>query len=257
MLFIYILIFLSVAGGGILKYRRQKELSSKLGREVEDHELVSLNSWIEAEEKATDKKTAFKRKTVDYTSANKTSPDSKKPVKNSVENTSVIREKELPNNCPNCGGVISKGTPRCEFCGTELSRKTLEENCAVFLFDLEKDFESLIPASHSNLHLGCFAIPVFTFLIMFFAGGFLLSQDLYCGVAVGAMVVSILLSFVWSNWTDKILGRRENELFDQTILPRLRQFVARNDWQRLEFLAVAKSHLEKDSSLLKQIHRVF
>jgi hypothetical protein len=55
MLFIFIIVVGFTLIGGIIKYFRTRELSSKLGRNVGDHELVSLNSWIEAE-KNVDKK---------------------------------------------------------------------------------------------------------------------------------------------------------------------------------------------------------
>jgi hypothetical protein len=257
MLFIYITIFLATALGAILKYQRTKELSSKLGREVEDHELVSLNSWIEAEEKSENKRTDFKRKTVDYKSNDKKSSSNKakNKVVDKTKKAVAAAPEKLPNNCLNCGAVLSQGTARCGFCGTLLSRKLIEENCAVFLLDLEKDFESSIPASHQSLRLGCFLIPVLAFLTMFFFGGFFVAQDLFCGVAVGSMVLSLILAYAWNHWTDKILTRRENSLFDQIFTPKIRQFMTRAEWQPLEFLSVAKSHLDENSELLKQLHR--
>lgn len=48
---LYIIIFIGVISAGLAKYARTRELSGKLGREVEDYELVSLSSWIEAERK--------------------------------------------------------------------------------------------------------------------------------------------------------------------------------------------------------------
>ena len=56
MLYIFILVVVFTLVGGIVKYFRTRELSSKLGRTVGDHELVSLNSWIEAEENVDKKK---------------------------------------------------------------------------------------------------------------------------------------------------------------------------------------------------------
>ncbi|MBS1794233.1 MAG: hypothetical protein JSS81_10285 [Acidobacteria bacterium] len=52
MLYIIILVLLITAIGGIIRFFRTRELSSKLGREVADHELTSLNSWMEAERSA-------------------------------------------------------------------------------------------------------------------------------------------------------------------------------------------------------------
>lgn len=53
---ILLFILISAIIGAIIKFARKRELSSKLGRSVGDHELVSLNSWIEAE-KNVDRKT--------------------------------------------------------------------------------------------------------------------------------------------------------------------------------------------------------
>jgi hypothetical protein len=50
MLYIFIIVLGFTIIGGIIKFFLTRELSSKLGREVADHELVSINSWIEAEE---------------------------------------------------------------------------------------------------------------------------------------------------------------------------------------------------------------
>jgi hypothetical protein len=55
MLYIIIIVLGFTIIGGIIKFFRTRELSSKLGREVSDHELTSLSSWIAAEENA-DKK---------------------------------------------------------------------------------------------------------------------------------------------------------------------------------------------------------
>ena len=52
------IIAIAIAGSALAalaKFIRSRELSRKLGREVQDHELVSLSSWIEAEKKV-DKK---------------------------------------------------------------------------------------------------------------------------------------------------------------------------------------------------------
>jgi hypothetical protein len=49
MLFIIVLVLIVTAIGGIIKFVRTRELRSKLGRNVADHELTSLNSWMEAE----------------------------------------------------------------------------------------------------------------------------------------------------------------------------------------------------------------
>lgn len=56
MLYIFIVVFVVMAIGGIIKMVRTRELRSKLGRDVADHELTSLNSWIEAERNVDRKK---------------------------------------------------------------------------------------------------------------------------------------------------------------------------------------------------------
>jgi hypothetical protein len=50
MLYIIIIVLGFTIIGGIIKFFRTRELSSKLGRKIADHELVSINSWIKAEE---------------------------------------------------------------------------------------------------------------------------------------------------------------------------------------------------------------
>jgi hypothetical protein len=50
MLYIIIIVLGFSIIGGIIKFFRTRELRSKLGREVADHELTSLSSWIKAEE---------------------------------------------------------------------------------------------------------------------------------------------------------------------------------------------------------------
>ncbi|MBK8813354.1 MAG: hypothetical protein IPN69_21870 [Acidobacteria bacterium] len=243
---IFIIIFVGVILAGIAKYLRTRELSDKLGREVQEHELVSLNSWMEAESESNDnngKSLAQK-------------PE-QSPVKNetmeNVVNEDSEQAQQRPNNCPNCGAVLSKGISRCRFCGVHLSRKTLEEHASIFLHDLEKDFDRVIPGFHEHLRLGCFFIPVAA--LTGTAIAYLLLPDTTTKFVslIGVSVLSLIVAYIWLNLVDSLLTKKEGVLFHHFIEPKIKHFISENQLEPLEFVNIAKQSLNKYNKLLKHI----
>ncbi|MEK7722977.1 MAG: hypothetical protein AAB336_01385 [Acidobacteriota bacterium] len=250
---LYIIIFIGVISAGIAKYARTRELSSKLGREVEDHELVSLNSWIEAERKADEKKGIKPEKPL-------IQRREQSVVKNKAKNEPIEvsePQTESPDNCPKCGAALSKEISRCQFCGTHSSREALKEHTSIFLHDLEKDFESIIPSYHEHLRFGCVFIPLLALtgtLIAYF-----LMPDSRASYAFlfGVPLLSLIVAYIWMNMVDVILNKKEGVIFNHFIEPKIRDFMSRNQLEPLEFLSLAKQNLLKDNKLLKHIYQHF
>lgn len=257
---LYIIILIGVIVAALIKYAQKRELSGKLGREVEDHELVSLNSWIEAERKE-DARKGIKNETASVPKSGQIV--SKEVHSNQKEATANVvrevseKESKIPNNCPKCGAALSKEIAYCQFCGTHLSRKSLEEHASIFLHDLDKDFEQIIPGSHEHLRFGCLFIPLLA-LTGTIAGYFLLPPARATNAFLfGIPILSLIVAYIWLNVTDRILTKKEGVIFDQKLEPRIRQFMKGNNLQDLELLNIAKRNLGEQNKLLKHIHRRF
>lgn len=258
-LIIYLVIFVGVGLAGLVKYAQKRELSGKLGREVEDHELVSLNSWIEAEQKE-DRKKGIQPEKV---SVHKNEPNAAVKIETNqtaeAKTLEEIAEKpsKTPTNCENCGAVLSKEIAFCQFCGTHSSRKALEEHASIFLQNLNKDFEIIIPASHGQLRSGCFLIPL---LALASAAGvylFLPAVRYTNALVIGIPIISLIVAYIWLNLIDYILTKKENVIFDQKIAPKIKQFMKANNLRDLEILSIAKRSLGKHNKLLAHIYRRF
>lgn len=257
---LYLIIFIGVIVAALIKYAQKRELSQKLGRDVEDHELVSLNSWIEAERKEDARKgikseTHSVRKTEQINSRNEV-PTQKAVSANIVGEVSET-DLETPNNCSKCGAALSKEIAFCRFCGTHTSREALEKHTSIFLHDLDKDFEYIIPGFHEQLRLGCFLIPLLA-LVGAAAVYFFLPPMRYTSVSViGIPILSLIVAYIWLNTTDHILTKKEGVIFDQKLEPKIRQFMKGNDLQDLELLNIAKRNLGEHNKLLRHIYRRF
>lgn len=257
---IYLIIFIGVIVAGLVKYAQKRELSGKLGREVEDHELVSLNSWIEAERKE-DARKGIKsepspiRKREQINSANEVSKQ-KTATANIVSEVSE-KELETPNNCAKCGAALSKEIAYCQFCGTHSSRKALESHVSIFLQNLDKDFELMIPASHGHLEIGCMFIPLLA-LVMTIFGYFLLpSAQITNAVLFGVPIFSLIVAYIWLTVANNFTAKKQGQLFEQNIEPKIRQFMKEHNLRDLEILSIAKRKLLKENKLLKHIYRRF
>lgn len=258
---IYIIILIAVAGAA--KFARSKELSGKLGREVEDHELVSLNAWLEAE-RLTDARKGINpaKKSPVLRSERKTAPaaeDNLKQITTEKKAVAPVPKEsfEPPDNCPKCGAALSKGISQCRFCGTHSSRRALEEHAAIFLHDLEKDFEEVVPAVHGALRLGCFLIPLLAVTATVTAYFLLPPDDFGYSQAFGIPVLSMIVAYIWLNAVDAILTRREGLIFEREIKPKILEFSSANRLQSLELVGIAKRHFDKDSKFMAHIHRRF
>ncbi len=259
-LILYIIIFIGVVVAAFVKFAQKRELSGKLGREVEDHELVSLNSWIEAERKE-DARKGIKseitpvQKSVQF--SDKKEFSDKKTATANIVGEVAEKEPEPPSNCLKCGATLSKEIAFCQFCGTHSSRKALEEHTTIFLQDLDKDFEQIIPESHEQLRLGCFLIPLLA-LVGAVAAYFFLPPMRYTGaLVIGLPIISLIVAYIWINAVDSILTKKEGVIFDRKLEPRIRQFMKGNNLQDLELLNIAKRNLSENNKLLKHIHRRF
>lgn len=257
---LYLIIFISVIVAGLVKYAQKRELSGKLGREVEDHELVSLNSWIEAERKEDARKgikveipsVQIKKQSVAVVEKETTQEAAKEPIENSSE-----KEMEIPDNCLKCGAALSKEIAYCRFCGTHSSREVLEDHVSIFLHDLDKDFENLIPSSHGHLQIGCIFIPLLA-LLAATAAYFLLPPLRYRdALVIGIPIISLMVAYIWSSVADNFITKKQGQLFEQNIEPKIRQFMKEHDLRNLEILSIAKRKLLKENKLLKHIHRRF
>lgn len=256
---LYIIIFIGVIVAGLSQYARRRELSAKLGREVEDHELVSLNSWIEAE-KREDRIKGFKtekaavqngkQKVVQKVSANN------QATVNSVEEVPK-RRKETPDNCRKCGAALSKEISHCQFCGTHSSRKALEEHASAFLDNLKKDFEDAIPAFHEQLRLGCIFIPLLAITATVIAYFVMPGAQVTYAFLFGIPLLSLLVAYIWMNVVDLVLTKKEGLIFNHFIEPKIQHFIRGNQLQPLEFVSLSKRHLNEHSKLLKHIYKRF
>ena len=151
---IIILIVVAVIIVLVSKFSAKGRMESELGRQVEDHELVSLNSWMEAKPEAGKEQIPVSAPVAEKTP--KTSEILTRTEKLAVLQQSFEEEvKKLADNCPACGAALSKSLPYCGFCGHHASRKALETHCALFLVDLEKEFDDKLPARHAAVRLGC------------------------------------------------------------------------------------------------------
>ncbi|MCD9185435.1 MAG: zinc ribbon domain-containing protein [Pyrinomonadaceae bacterium] len=255
---LYIIIFIGVIIAGLVKYAQKRELSGKLGREVDDHELVSLNSWIEAEQKE-DRRKKIKPENV---SIPKNEKKVVKPQKETIQNlqtveTNIEKQIDTPNNCENCGAALSKEIAFCQFCGTHSSRKSLEEQTSIFLHNLDKDFDLIIPASHEQLRLGCFLIPLLALTGAAAVYFFLPSMNFKNALVFGIPIISPIVGYIWLNVTDHILTKKEAAIFDRKLEPKIRQFMKGSNLQDLELLNIAKRNFNEHNKLLKHIYRRF
>lgn len=258
-LIIYLVIFVGVGLAGLVKYAQKRELSGKLGREVEDHELISLNSWIEAERKEDRKKVIKPAKPVQK---NKPNVAAVKVETNRIaeqQKVEEIAEKpiETPTNCGNCGAILPKEIAFCQFCGTHSSRKALEEHVSIFLHNLDKDFERMIPASHGHLEIGCIFIPPLALVLTIFGYFLLPSARLTNAGLLGIPILSLVVAYIWLTVADNFTTKKQGQLFEQNIEPKIRQFMKEHNLRDLEILSIAKRTFLKENKLLKHIYRRF
>lgn len=256
---LYLIIFIGVIAAGLIKYAQKRELSGKLGREVEDHELVSLNSWIEAERKE-DARKGIKVEPPSVQIKKQSVAVAKEPIqeaeKEPIENSSE-KETEIPDNCLKCGAALSKEIAYCRFCGTHSSREALEDHVSIFLHDLGKDFENSIPASHDHLTMGCLFIPLLALVAATAAYFFLPPLRYRDALVIGIPLISLIVAYIWSSVADNFVTKKQGQLFEQNIEPKIRQFMKEHDLRNLEILSIGKRKLLKESKLLKHIYRRF
>lgn len=254
---LYLIIFIGVIIAALVKYAQKRELSSKLGREVEDHELISLNSWIEAEQKE-DRRKGIKPEKVSVQKIEK-KLEKKQLQITEAEKVEEIVEKpdETPTNCGNCGAALPKEIAYCQFCGTYSSRQSLESHVSIFLQDLDKDFEQMIPASHGHLEIGCIFIPLLALVLTIFGYFLLPFTDLTSAVLIGIPILSLIVAYIWFTLANNFTTKKQGQLFEQKIEPKIRQFMKEHKLRDLEILSVAKRKLRKENRLLKNIYRRF
>lgn len=255
---IYLLIFIGVISAGLIKYAQKRELSGKLGREVEDHELVSLNSWIEAEKKE-DRRKGIQPEKVSIPKDEKKIVKSEKETIQDSQTVEKISEKpiETPTNCENCGAALPKEISFCRFCGTHSSRKSLESHVSIFLQNLDKDFDNIIPASHGHLEVGCVFIPLLALVLTVFGFFLLPYTDLTSAVLIGIPILSLIVAYIWFTAAIKFTSKKQEQIFEQKIEPKIRQFMKEHNLRDLELLSIAKRKLTKENKLLKNIYRRF
>ncbi len=255
---ILIILLIGSAIGALIKHFRTAELSSKLGRPVTDHDLVSLNSWLEAEKNAEEKRKIFKRKIVNYETDERVESAStkQKTLVNSVEANAALPEKR-PENCPNCGAALSKELGYCEFCDSHVSQREIEQHCAVFLFDTQEDLISRTPILFRLLKTAAWFVPLILFAVLISANiiGKQISNP--CVMLSVAAAIAFTARFALNYLAENYLTKTDNANFDFLYAPQIKSFVNRSNLQNIEFLSIARCHLEKDSRLLKQIHRRF
>lgn len=257
---IYLLIFVGVGLAGLVKYAQKRELSGKLGREVEDHELVSLNSWIEAEKKEDRRKGIQPEKVSIPKNEKKLEKVEKETIQvKEVKTVEEIVEEpiETPTNCGNCGAALPKEIAFCQFCGTHSSRKSLESHVSIFLQNLDKDFEQMIPASHGHLEIGCLFIPLLALVLTIFGYFLLPSAQLTNAVLLGIPILSLIVAYIWLTLANNFTTKKQGQLFEQNIEPKIRQFMKEHNLRDLEIVSIAKRKFLKENKLLKNIYRRF
>jgi len=257
---LYIIIFIGVIIAGLVKYAQKRELSGKLGREVEDHELVSLNSWIEAEQKEDRRKGIQPEKVSIPKNEKKLEKVEKETIQvNEAKTVEEIVEKpiETPTNCENCGAVLPKEISFCQFCGTHSSRQSLESHVSIFLQNLDKDFELMIPASHGHLEVGCVFIPLLALVLTIFGYFLLPYTDLTSAILIGIPILSLIVAYIWFTAAIHFTAKKQGQLFEQNIEPKIRKFMKEHNLRDLEILSIAKRKLPKENKLLKHIYRRF
>jgi hypothetical protein len=72
-----------------------------------------------------------------------------------------------------------------------------------------------------------------------------------------AAAIALTARFALNYLAENYLTKNDNVNFDFLYALQIKSFVTRNNLQNIEFLSIARCHLEKDSRLLKQIHRHF
>ena len=235
-------------------------MSGKLGREVEDHELVSLSSWIEAERKE-DARKGIKVKTppVQITTPGVAVVEKvteQETEKKAVEKTPE-KEPDSPDNCLKCGAALSKAIAYCQFCGTHTSRHALEQHVGIFLIDLEKDFELMVPQSHGHLEIGCLFIPLLAVATTAFGYFLLPSANLTNAVLFGIPILSLIVAYIWFSLVHNYVFKKQGLLFEQNIEPKIRKFMKDNNLQDIEMLSIAKRKFRKENKLLRHIYQRF
>lgn len=257
---IYLLIFIGVVSAGLIKYAQKRELSGKLGREVEDHELVSLNSWIEAERKD-DARKGIKVETPSVQIKKPSVAVVEKETIQKVEKKSVekISEKEpdSPDNCLKCGAALSKEIAYCQFCGTHTSRQALEQHVGIFLLDLDKDFELIIPEYLGHLEVGCVFIPLLAMAATAFGYFLLPSANLTNAALFGIPILSLIVAYIWFSVANNYIFKKQGLIFEQNIEQKIRQFMKEHELRDIEILSIAKRKFKKENKLLKHIYRRF
>lgn len=253
---IIIIIIVGAVIALVSKFSAKGRMESKLGRQVEDHELVSLNSWMKAKPEA-----GKEQNSVSTPKAEKTPPKTSE-ILTRTEKLAVLRKdfekevKKLADNCSACGAALSKSLPYCDFCGHHASRKALETHCALFLIDLEKEFDGKLPARHAAMRLGC----VWTILggIAIAGIGILLTNSKDgCTILASAAAISAIVGYLFTYISEKWLDKKESAMFQELIAPKVRQFMRQNNLKQVEFLGIAKKHSNENGSFVKYLFRQF
>lgn len=248
---IYIIIFLVIIAFSFRTTIAKANMGSKLKRQVDDHELLSLNSWMKAEEMSTPKLDILEKLR-------------SKALPNAENNANVVfplgldfeEAAPMTQNCYNCGAVISKSLAICNFCGNHQSLKAVEAHCAAFLLDLEEDFTASTPFKVRFLEASIYAVPLLFFgsleTLLVINMGLGACANLFVGLAA-----TVVIGTVWNSICQKIIDKEKNQRFEQMFASRIVGLLTQLNLRPIEMLSIADSRFEKKSDLLKQIHRRF
>ena len=140
----------------------------------------------------------------------------------------------------------------CEYCrskfGPSLSEEALRESCLMLIESMNKRLSDLFSARLLLIFVfGVVLCPVGVyFLVNFYEVSTILKWSL-----VGMTVLAGLIVMGCA------VGMEESRMYRKELQPRIEDFLEKNQLQREEFLAIARSVLKKGDALYEQIDRLF
>lgn len=159
---------------------------------------------------------------------------------------------DVMTSCPNCGGPLDGRMLECEYCkskfGPALSEEELRESCLMLIESMNKRLSDLFSARLLLIFVfGVVLCPIGVyFLVSFYEVSTFLKWSLV-GVTVLAGMVMLGCG----------VGMEETRMYKKELQPRIEDFLEKNQLQREEFLAIARSVLKKGDALFEQIDRLF
>jgi hypothetical protein len=140
----------------------------------------------------------------------------------------------------------------CEYCkskfGSAVSEEELRESCLMFIESMNKRLSGLFSTR---------LLLVFTIGVILCPVGVYFLVDFYEGSTTVKWVLVVVTVLAGLVVMGVAVGQEEARMYKKELQPRIEDFLEKNNLQREEFLAIARSVLKKDDPLFEQLDRLF